>query len=173
MKNRFIIYILLFVTPTLIECKHRKGDLQNVENYKYRIEILRYELGEDNYRDEYVYIGENDTVGSQYITYDNETIDSSKSNYYTLKIENKGNNKYEGLLRYHFDPNLEGQLNELNFFMKRKINGDFRNFIFKSHTNTLKFVFSGKSDTVNGLINVYHLKPAKEEGSFPRVWTRP
>ena len=130
--------------------------------------MIRYDLGKNTYQDLEIYINKNnDTIGFQTKTYENNILDSTRSKFYSLKLSKTINNKtlkvnsLEGTLKYHFDSIKEGKLIGIFFIVSTKINNrkdkkTFKNYDFKK--KELKFSFKNDNDTLMGIMFAQHTK---------------
>ncbi|WP_272150710.1 hypothetical protein [Tenacibaculum aiptasiae] len=166
-KNKFLVIVLIFTL--LYNCKTKpstKDEKQkSKKEYIYTKEIIRFDYGNNEFKDQYVYIGKGDTIGFQYIYYKDNVIDTSKSVFYNLDIKKIASKKYSGSLTYYYDSITDGQLSILNFDLRCKINGktNYKTFTTKNK-NSLKLEFESDNDTIIGIIYVYHSKDSKEKG---------
>ena len=166
--NRKIYFkgILLFLLFS--SCKDIIVKKTETRKSKYKREMIRYDLGKNTYQDLEIYINKNnDTIGFQTKTYENNILDSTRSKFYSLKLSKTINNKtlkvnsLEGTLKYHFDSIKEGKLIGIFFIVSTKINNrkdkkTFKNYDFKK--KELKFSFKNDNDTLMGIMFAQHTK---------------
>lgn len=164
-RNICFLLLTLFI---LYNCnkKNISSKIKDVKlrKYKYVKEILRFDTGKNSFRDEWVYIGEKDTIGFQYINYKNSIIDTSKSMFYTLEHKKKLEKNHTCKLTYHFDSIQDGKLDELTLYILTEVDGKEDKLEFKiKNRNYLEFSFKNDNDTIVGILSAYHSKKTSEK----------
>ena len=146
--------------------KKEKNKLNSQIEYEFEREMIIYDFGNGSTEKVELYIDKlNDTIGNQVFAYNNEIIDYSKSLFYELSIEKiKSSNEYNGIIKYHFNPNNEGKLIGFTFTVisKTEKKTDFINFEnYDKIKNQLEFKFKNNSDTIVGHIHSQHTMDIK------------
>jgi hypothetical protein len=159
--SHFAFYGILCLIGIGCSGKSENKITQNTEiEYEYDRKMITYDFGNGITEKVELYIDKsNDTIGNQVFNYNEKVLDSSKSLFYTLHLENIENtDEYNGKIEYHFNPNREGTLIDFSFVLISKTNEktDFIDLKSGENENQIEFKFKNKSDTLVGHINARH-----------------
>ena len=172
MRNPIKLFSLFLVLTLLSfnSCQKEKKSTSGInKEYKYTRQFIKYDLGNNITQDIEIYINKNnDTLGFQKITYNDNIIDSSNSRFYGINLyRDKKTKLFGGKLTYHFDLIRDGKLADFSFSAVSNHNNktdfvDFKNYNFKN--NSLEFSFEHDNDTLMGVIYAQHTKDTIENG---------
>ena len=162
MKN---LYISILTFLLFLSCENKIKEKRDIKPKKYKRQKIRYDLGKNTYQDVEIYISrKNDTIGFETKTYQDNKLDSSRSNFYSIdlyKVVDKKTLKVDsinGSLKYHFDSIKEGRLKNFWFV----VNGKKENKIFRDSNNfknkKIEFSFKHDNDTLMGMIYAQHIR---------------
>ena len=175
MRNPIKLFSL-FLVLTLVSfnsCQKKKKSTSGInetnKEYKYIRQFIKYDLDNNITQEIEVYINKNnDTLGFQKITYNDNVIDSTNSRFYGITFSRDKKSKlFGGKLTYNFDSIKDGKLADFSFSAVSKHSNktdfvDFKNYDFKN--NSLEFSFEHDNDTLMGVIYAQHTKDTIENG---------
>ena len=162
--------ISIAATLLLLYCckkidKSNDNNIENSREYKYHKEIIKHDLGNNEFLHNWAYIGQNDTIVFKSFHYKNNVIDSSKSLFYQLNLKKISEKTYSGNLTYYYDSIHEGKLYGMSFHIINQIDGKTNRRTFESEKeNSLELNFKNDNDTIMGIIIAYHTKKSSEKG---------